>query len=127
MWCRSWLVVGLDIILSGSTFLLTGFWAVVQFKWVVVQQPAVAALAEHVLLAATPMLAAVRGAQLAIMASGVAGAPFYLAILLPLLYVAFFSPLESSFVKQVGVFRGEGNAALGVMGWSSASSGPSRR
>lgn len=96
----------LDLLFSGLTFLTVGCWALVQFRWVQLQFPALAALSERLLMLATPTVAAVRWTELLVMAAGVAASPFYLAPLLCWLYHQFMRPLPPSFIALVGWQRG---------------------
>ena len=74
-----------------------GVWATLQFKWVQLQYPVVVLAFEKLLLGACLPVAATVQAWGVIAALGLAAAPFYLTVILAVLYCLFAMPLASSF------------------------------
>ncbi|KAK9824524.1 hypothetical protein WJX72_011089 [[Myrmecia] bisecta] len=84
-------------IINGTTLFMTGVWATVNFKWVQMQYPVVVLAFEKLLIGCClPVAATVQMAGL-IAAVGVQQAPYYLAVLLAVLYCVFALPLPTSF------------------------------
>ncbi len=74
-----------------------GVWATLQFKWVQLQYPVVVLAFEKLLLGGCLPVAATVQVWGVIAALGLAAAPFYLTVILALLYCLFAMPLVSSF------------------------------
>jgi hypothetical protein len=103
----------LALLVGALALLLTGLWATLQFRWVQLEHPAAALAFERLLLAGcVPVGAAVQAWGVA-NAAGAEAAPWFLAVALPALYLAFSLPLPSS-------FRGAGAAGAGGGGRDAA-------
>jgi len=74
-----------------------GVWATLQFKWVQLRYPVVVLAFEKLLLGACLPVAATVQVWGVIAALGLAAAPFYLTVILAVLYCLFAMPLASSF------------------------------
>ena len=75
----------------------TGVWATLQFKWVQLQYPIVVLAFEKLLLGCCLPVAGTVQAWGIIAALGLAAAPFYLTVILGVLYYLFAMPQASSF------------------------------
>ncbi len=72
-------------------------WATLQFKWVQLRYPVVVLAFEKLLLGGCLPVAATVQVWGVIAALGLAAAPFYLTVILAILYCLFAMPLASSF------------------------------
>jgi hypothetical protein len=100
----------LALLVGALALFLTGLWATLQFRWVQLEHPAAALAFERLLLAGcVPVGAAVQAWGVA-NAAGAEAAPWFLAVALPALYLAFSLPLPSSFR---GAAAGGGGAGGG--------------
>ena len=82
--------------------LRAGVWATLQFKWIQLHYPVVVLAFEKLLLGGCLPVAATVQAWGVTAALGLAAAPFYLAVILAVLYCLFAMPLPSSFAGTSG-------------------------
>lgn len=77
-----------------------GCWATLQFRWVQMQYPPVVLAMERLVVSGGVTMCGPVIAWGAVAAVGAGAAPFYVAILLPTLYLTLSTPLPSSFYAR---------------------------
>lgn len=87
----------LIILMAGALLMVTGMWITVQFRFIQMQYPAVVLAFERQVLTASLPVAAVMQAVGIAAVTDLGDVPYYLCVVLCVLYYALGRPLESSF------------------------------